>query len=148
MNPHINPRKEENTSKKRTMSELKISDFMTMHPYTIEQDQSLSLAHQIMRENHIRHLPVLCAGRLVGLLSQRDLYLVETLKDVDPSVVTVAEAMTEVLMTVSPEDMLQGVAEEMAEKKYGSAVVMKSGAVVGIFTTIDALRALSETLKK
>lgn len=132
----------------KAMNKLLVRDYMSANPHTIGQEQSLATAHRMMRENHVRHLPVLQGGVLVGLLSQRDLYLVETLKDVDPADVTVAEAMTEAPMTVAPTDSLQAVVEEMSEKKYGSAVVMEAGKVVGIFTTIDALKALADVLPK
>jgi acetoin utilization protein AcuB len=121
---------------------LTIKDFMTEDPYTIGQDQTLTAAHQMMREYSIRHLPVLNGNRLVGILSQRDLFLVETLKDVHPDEVLVSEAMTEVPMSVPPGALLVSVAAEMADKKYGAAIVVENGKVVGIFTTVDALRAL------
>ena len=125
-----------------------IQEFMTKHPHTIGQEQTLAVAHQMMREHKVRHLPVLHGSHLVGIVSQRDLFLVETLKDVQPETMLVSEAMTEVPMAVSPEDSLVMVSEEMATKKYGAAVVVEHGKVVGIFTTVDALRALSVVLKQ
>jgi acetoin utilization protein AcuB len=47
---------------------------------------------------------------------------------------------------VGPRTSLAKVAATMAEHKYGSAVVMEKNRVVGMFTTVDALRALAETL--
>jgi acetoin utilization protein AcuB len=119
---------------------------MTNAPHSIGVDQSLALAHQVMREHRIRHLPVLRAGKLVGLVSQRDLYLVETLKDVDPGAVTVEEAMAAEAYAVPPTALLSRVAKTMAEKRYGCAVVMEGGEVVGIFTAVDALSALAKIL--
>jgi acetoin utilization protein AcuB len=101
----------------------------------------------MMREHKVRHLPVLHGGKLVGLLSQRDLLLVETIKNVDPEVVTVQEAMTEDLMTTSPEEPLKTVVQEMSDRKIGSAVVFSEGKVIGIFTSTDALQAFSHFLK-
>jgi acetoin utilization protein AcuB len=130
-----------------TATELQIQAFMTKHPHTIGQEQTLSTAHQMMRTHKVRHLPVLHGGHLVGIVSQRDLFLVETLREVDPETVLVSEAMTEVPMTAAPNDSLSKVANEMAANKYGAAVVVEKGKVVGIFTTVDALRALASTLK-
>ncbi|MEY4581850.1 MAG: hypothetical protein RL701_6553 [Pseudomonadota bacterium] len=53
---------------------------MTTTPHTIGADQSLALAHTMLREHKIRHLPVRRGGSLVGMLTERDLALIETLK--------------------------------------------------------------------
>lgn len=115
---------------------------MTKAPHTIAHDQPLSGAHRLMNANGIRHLPVLEGGKLVGILSQRDLHFIETLRDVDPEDVPVSEAMTAEVFHVSPHAGLRKVAAEMAEHKYGSAVVMDKGHVVGMLTTVDVVRAL------
>lgn len=125
----------------------KIKAFMTPNPHSIGQDQQLTRAHAFMREHQIRHLPVLEGGKLVGVLTDRDLHLIETLRDVDPGVVRVDEAMTTEVFAVSPDALLNDVAKEMAEHKYGCAVVLQNGHVVGIFTTVDACRALFELLE-
>jgi acetoin utilization protein AcuB len=123
-----------------------IHDYMTASPLTIGVDQTLAQAHLMMRSHGIRHLPVLSGGKLEGILSDRDISLVEALRDVDPAKVKVEEAMTPILYTVSPDAALEEVAARMAEHKYGSALVVKDGKVVGVFTAVDALRALSELL--
>lgn len=124
----------------------KISKYMTTTPHTVGKGQTLVVAHTMMHEHQIRHLPVLEGGKLLGLLSDRDLSLIESLKDVDPSKVRVEEAMSQEVYSVSPEASLDEVVLEMASKKYGSAVVMQNNKVVGIFTTVDALRTLGELL--
>jgi acetoin utilization protein AcuB len=126
------------------MQDKTIADYMTKSPHSIGYDQSLAHAHQMMREFHIRHLPVLNGGRLVGVLSDRDLAFLENLKDVNASKMTVEEAMTSVPYAVTKSARLGQVAREMAEHRYGSAVVMENEHVVGVFTTVDALRALAE----
>ena len=123
-----------------------IQKHMTTSPHSIGVDQPLSRAHTFMREHRIRHLPVLTGGKLVGMLTDRDLHLVETLKDVDPQKVTVEEAMSTVVYAITPETPLDVVVSTMAEHKYGSAVVMHNEKVVGIFTTVDVCRTLAELL--
>ena len=130
------------------MTEPTIEQFMTQSPHTIGTNQTLAVAHRMMREHAIRHLPVLDAGRLVGILSQRDLHLIETLKDVNPDEVLVNEAMTQEAFTVGPRTSVRKVAAEMADHKYGCAVVLDKDRVVGVFTTVDALRALSGLLEE
>lgn len=125
-----------------------VRQFMTTTPHTISPVQSLATAGRVMREHGIRHLPVLHGGRIVGLISERDLLLVESLPAVDPAEVRVEEAMVQSVFTVAPDDPVAEVAESMIERKLGSAVVMEGPLVVGVFTTIDALRALHELLEK
>lgn len=124
-----------------------IHEYMTPTPLTIGADQTLSQAHLMMREHGIRHLPVLVGGKLEGILSDRDLSLVETLRDVDPDKVTVEEAMSQVVYTVAPDAPLDEVAAHMAEHKLGSVVVLSGGKVSGVFTAVDGLRALAEVLR-
>lgn len=124
-----------------------IDRYMTTGPHAIEPDQKLSQAHRLMREHAIRHLPVMRGDELIGVLSDRDLHLIETLRDVDPDKVVVEEAMSDVVYKVSPRAALDEVVSEMARHKYGCAVVVDHGKVVGVFTTVDALRAFAEMLE-
>lgn len=124
-----------------------IAKYMTTAPYSIGQEQKLSQAHKLMRAHAIRHLPVLHGGKLVGVLSDRDLHLMESLRDVDPERVLVEEAMSATVYTVAPEATLDEVVREMSLHKYGCAVVVHNTKVVGVFTTIDALRAFADLLE-
>ena len=123
-----------------------IQKYMTTQPHSIGQEQKMAMAHKMMREHRFRHLPVLTGGKLVGLLSDRDLNLIETLRDVDPEQVRVEDAMTGDPYTVAPDSPLDEVVSAMAEHKYGCAVVMQNDKLVGIFTTVDACRAFAELL--
>jgi len=123
-----------------------VQKYMTTSPHTIGEDQPMSVAHRLMREYKIRHLPVLRGAKIVGLVSDRDLNMVETLKDVDPRQVLVGEAMTQDPYQVSPDTALDEVVSTMANGKLGSALVTQNGKVVGIFTTVDACRAFSDLL--
>jgi acetoin utilization protein AcuB len=126
-----------------------IARYMTCQPWTIRNDAKLSQAQQLMREHGIRHLPVLEGGALVGIVSERDLRLIETIPGTDPDELTVEEAMVSDVYTVTAFDAVDVVVDKMAERKYGSAVVLsRRGAVEGIFTTVDALQVLSEVLRR
>jgi len=120
-----------------------ISKYMTPTPQTIGKTQPLAVAHRLMREMGIRHLPVLDRGELVGIVSERDLHFIETLRDVDPEEVLVEEAMTPDPYRVTPGTSLDKVVRQMSREKYGAALVVEDGRVVGVFTTIDALRVLA-----
>lgn len=123
-----------------------IKKYMTTNVQTIGDEQPMSIAHRMMRQDHIRHLPVLHQGKLVGIVTDRDLHLVETLNDVDPTKIAVSEAMTPEPYVVTPDASLDEVVATMAAKKYGSAVVADHGHIVGIFTTVDACSAFADLL--
>lgn len=128
------------------MTRPTIQEHMTPGPHTIGRQQPLTAARKLMREHAIRHLPVLDGGELVGIVSDRDIALIETLRDVDPEFVKVSEAMTSEVFAVKPDASLEEVAATMAERKYGAAVVVDRGKVVGVFTTVDGLRTLASVL--
>ena len=123
-----------------------VRSYMAENPITIGAHQTLARAHEIMREHGIRHLPVLRDGKLVGIVSDRDLSFVESGKNVDPERVAVEEAMTPDPFTIGPDSSLEWVVMEMAHHKYGSTLVVEGGRVIGVFTTVDALRALEDLL--
>ena len=124
-----------------------ISKFMTSMPHTIGVDQTLLRAEKMMSEYRVRHLPVLEAGKLVGILSERDIRLVETFKDVDASTVTVEDAYTPDPYIVNSDSSLADVCRDMAAHKYGCALVTDNKKLVGIFTWVDGLNAMSELLE-
>lgn len=130
------------------MAKHTVERYMSARPTVVTSKHTLVEAHQVMREKGIRHLPVVDEGKLVGIVSQRDLYLLETLRGVDAARELVEEAMTDEPLTVSPDAALDVVVERMMAERRGSAVVVDRKAVVGIFTSTDALRALVELIRK
>jgi acetoin utilization protein AcuB len=121
--------------------------YMTRGVHAVRSTESLRAAHEVMRSYQIRHLPVIDNGVVVGVVSLRDLILVEGLPGVDAYRLTVAEAMTHLPYVVSPDTDVRQVMREMQRRRLGSAIVVKRGALVGIFTTVDALRAFTQTLE-
>jgi acetoin utilization protein AcuB len=124
-----------------------IQKYMTTNPHSIGKDQTLATAEKMMHQHRIRHLPVLEGGKLLGVISDRDVKFLETFKDVDASKVTLDSMYIDKVFSVEPDALLDEVCDVMAENKYGSAIVMSNNKLVGIFTWVDALRAMSELLK-
>ena len=125
------------------MPDTTIAAHMTPSPHSLEPGHSMEAAQRLMRRHRIRHLPVVEDGVLRGVVSQRDLYFLESLDSAKPGDITVAEAMTEDVLSVAPDAPVARVARMMAEQRAGSAIVLDEGKVVGIFTTMDALRILA-----
>ena len=124
-----------------------IQKYMTYVPKSIAFDQSIAQAGDFMRKLHLRHLPVLKAEKLVGILTDRDINLILSFKDVDASKATVEEAYTPNPYVTSPEAPLNEVVAHMAENKFSCALVVDNGKLVGIFTETDAYKALSDLLE-
>ena len=122
-----------------------ISQFMTSGPFTIGREQSLAAAKQLMNKSHVRHLPVLHGGKLVGMISERELDVIEALPG--SKQLSVEDAMVPDVYLASADAPRDTVAAEMARLKVGSAVVVKDDIVVGVFTAVDGLRALAEVLR-
>ena len=123
-----------------------ISKYMTTTPHTADGSLTLAAASKLMQDYGIRHLPVVAGDKLLGVITDRDIKFAESFSIVDAEKVTVFGAMTEEPYSVSPETPLDEVVATMAEKKYGSAIVVQNKQVVGVFTTVDACRAFSELL--
>lgn len=103
----------------------------------------------MMRKHQIRHLPVLEGGKLIGLVTERDLHLIETLRDSDPAKLTVEEAMVSDVYVATPDDAVDKVVERMADRKYGCVVVVGDrDQIEGIFTTVDAMQVLADVLRR
>jgi acetoin utilization protein AcuB len=123
-----------------------IEKYMTSCPHIIGAEQPVQEAQEMMQTHQIRHLPVIEDGKIVGLISDRDVKLYIGLAGVDPLRDVVRELIDRDIYTVSPSARLDEVSSFMAEKKIGSALVVDHQKLVGIFTTTDAMRALSELL--
>lgn len=127
---------------------MKIADYMTNFPISIDAEAVLADADNLMRANGFRHLPVLRDGELIGILSDRDIKLARSLPGVSSDTTRVGQVVRGELYTVSPETPLHEASKAMAEKRIGSAVVVEDEKLVGIFTTTDALNALSVLSEK
>ena len=131
-----------------------VSKWMTPKVITIDKNESLGTALRLMRENRIRRLPVVSKGKLVGIVSDRDL------KGALPSQATsldvwelhglldrlrIEDIMTKNVVTTKPDATIERVALVMMEKKIeGLPVLDAKGNLVGIVTEGDVFRALAE----
>lgn len=123
---------------------MRVRDYMSSPAVTIEDRESVARAHSMMRDKGIRHLPVTRNGNLVGVVSERDIFLLLSLHGSNADNERVEEAMTEVPFTVHPDDSLALAAREMARGKFGSAVVVDAGQIVGILSVVDVLSGMAE----
>lgn len=121
-----------------------VRDIMRSPAVTIAPDTRLQDAYRIMREREIRHLPVLEAGRLLGIVTDRDLRLATSALAPSPfpPASLVSAVMSRNALTADPSDPVEDAARTMRERKIGCLPVVEGGAVVGIVTGLDLLDAL------
>lgn len=126
-----------------------VADYMTAIPQIIAPHETIATARRIMQESRIRHLPVLEEGKLVGIVSERDLELATERPGVelDLDSLPIERVMTREPYTVRPETPLNEVARVMASRKLGSAIVVDGNTVAGVLTTTDTLNALVDLLE-
>ena len=123
----------------------RIEEHMTEYPAIASRDTTVSEAFLFMNEMGFRHLPVLEDGKVVGIVSDRDLRQAKFLADDED--IRVADVMTMEPYCAKVGTPLSEVAKKMADNKFGSTVILNdTGQVVGIFTVTDAVRLLSEIL--
>lgn len=123
-----------------------IKDYMSWTPHTIGVDIPISTAKAMMRDYRVRHLPVLSRGKLVGVVSERN--VTEGLLTKGGENFTVDDIMTPDPYTVEWETSLAEVVDAMADEKFGCAIIEdKANRAIGIFTTVDACRALNGILE-
>lgn len=121
-----------------------IGELMTPCPVAIRPEQSLAFAHELMRSHGVRHLPVVEEGRVVGVVSQGDLRLLESIGEVEVDKVPVEEAMVQRPYMVWADTPVSEVLGHMLEQRLGSALVMDRKGLAGIFTSVDAMVALKQ----
>lgn len=126
-----------------------IVTIMTPLPHTIEAGRSIHEAKAIMDSEAIRHLPVTSEGRLVGMLSERDLKLafaIAATGDIGESL-NVGDVCNLEAYVVEHSTPVDQVMMHMAENRLGSALVTRGGKLVGILTNTDVYRCYAELLK-
>lgn len=123
----------------------KIETCMTEMPHTVGEESSAEKASQMMHEFNCHHLPVLNGGKLVGVISARDLQLATQMGDLAD--VKVSSLMNDDPFVVMPDETVKVVVDKMISNGYGSAIVSASETSTwGIFTVSDALKLLRDLL--
>lgn len=133
-----------------------VRDQMSPHPITITPDSSILAAQRVMKDNRIRHLPVVNpSGNLIGLLTRTALEQVLPSKLTTLSVyelhyqldkITVRDAMIRNVETVTEDVPIEQAARIMLEKKIGSLPVVRGDRLAGIITDTDLMRTMLELL--
>jgi CBS domain-containing protein len=120
-----------------------VGELMTRELVTLKETQNLAIADELLRLNRIRHLPVVREGKLVGLVTHRDLLKATGLKCPDPAKhpLWAADIMSRDVRTVRPDMSLRDAVKLMLDNKFGCLpVVSEDGKLQGILTEADLVR--------
>ena len=127
---------------------ISVADFMTKDLVTVRESDDVALAESLLRLGGIRHLPVVQQGRLVGLLTQRDVLRSGQSGKPGARTLLVGEVMTRDLTTVRPAMALTQAARLMLERKFGCLPVCDDeGRLVGIVTEADFVRFAADMVR-
>jgi CBS domain-containing protein len=135
-------------------NDTRVSEIMMKAPVTLGPADTLDLANDIIQLGRIRHIPILNDGKLVGVLSQRDLFgaaakTVLGLKSESQKALLrslqIQEIMGTPVITIHPNSTVREAASLMAEKKIGCLPVLDGEGLVGLVTLTDMLRHVGRT---
>ena len=132
----------------------KVRDIMTPHPIVLNINDGLPKANSEFTKHHVRHLPVVDNGKLVGILSFTDIMRLSfgdvyqgegadmdiegTLFDM----LTIDQVMKHHPKTLSPNDTIKQAAQVLTEHEFHALPVVEDGKLLGIITTTDIIRTL------
>lgn len=120
---------------------MRVRDIMRPKPLTIASTDTLGHAQRTMTRAHIRHLPVMADGRVVGIVTERDLLAARARTDGEEQwwMIPASREMHTPVQTAGPDDSVSEVAGRMALAKIGALPVVERGALLGIITVSDVL---------
>jgi acetoin utilization protein AcuB len=130
-----------------------VGERMTRNPITVGPDTPVNEALNLIRREKVRRLPVLRNGKLVGIVSEKDLLYASPSPATSLSVweihyllskITVENVMRRQVLTVSEDECLENAARIMADNKVGSLPVMRGDLLVGIITETDLFKVFVE----
>jgi acetoin utilization protein AcuB len=136
---------------------LKVRDLMSTSYETLTPESTMEEAVFLGTRLKIRQIPVVESGRLVGIVTDRDI------KRASPSVLSgagqeeyervlkstlISQIMTRDPVTIAPDALIQEAIRLLCERKFGAIPVIEGGALIGIITQFDLLRAFLIVLER
>ena len=136
------------------MRQRHVAEWMSIPPVVIAPSMSLEAAQRLMQQQHVRRLPVVADGQLIGIVTWGDLRAAQPSAATTLSIhewrallgkVTVAACMTRDPLTVAPGASVLDAAQLILDHRVSGLPVVADGGVVGMITESDLFQLLSET---
>jgi len=135
---------------------MNVRDLMEETVATLQSTDNLTLAEDVMRLGRIRHLPVLSGERVVGVVTQRDLFraAISSVLRVRPSIerdwllkIPVWEVMTSPVVTTTPDTTIRAALDIMLERRIGCLPVVDDERLVGLLTETACMKYVAHFLR-
>ncbi|GGB51030.1 CBS domain-containing protein [Shewanella inventionis] len=132
------------------MDSIKINDHMDRHPVLLTANMSLAIAvEQLLKSNKSGAPVVSASGELVGFLSQQDCLAVMLKSSYHCDMTsTVSDCMKSPVLTVSPDESILELAEQMLGAKPKIYPVVNGGRVVGTINRTNVLKAMNTYMQQ
>ena len=132
---------------------MKVSEIMTREPSTLAPSSTIGEAATIMRQDDCGSVPIVDSGRLVGIITDRDIVVRVLAGGKDPKTTRVSDAMTADPVTVSPETSVDEAQKVMADRQVRRLPVVEDGRLVGLVVIgqvarRDSAKDVGQTLKE
>ena len=131
---------------------MKVKELMTSNPTVVKPEETVAQAATLMKQEDCGALPVLANGKLVGMITDRDIVIRAIAAGKDPKATKVSEVMTADPVTTSPDASDDDAEKLMAKSQVRRLPVVEDGKLVGILVTAQLARRgntseLGETIR-
>ena len=123
---------------------MKVRELMTKQPTTVEPDATLGEVATLMKQQDCGSIPVVEGGRLVGIVTDRDIVVRGIAAGVDPRTQRVSKVMSSDPVTVGPDEDVTEAEKKMADRQIRRLPVVEGGKLIGIIVTAQIARAGNE----
>lgn len=123
---------------------MKVRELMTKQPTTVEPDATLGEVATLMKQQDCGSIPVVDGGRLVGIVTDRDIVVRGIAAGVDPRTQRVSKVMSSDPVTVGPDEDVTEAEKKMADRQVRRLPVVEGGKLIGIIVTAQIARAGNE----
>ena len=132
---------------------MKVHELMTTEPTTVEPKATLGEVATLMKQQDCGSIPVIEGGRLIGIVTDRDIVVRGVAAGKDPKTQRVNEVMSADPVTIGPDEDVSDAEKKMADRQIRRLPVVEGGKLVGIIVTAQIARAddkrkVGETIKE
>jgi CBS domain-containing protein len=132
---------------------MKVRELMTKQPAAVEPHATLGEVATLMKQEDCGSIPVVEGGRLIGIVTDRDIVVRGIAAGADPKTQRVNKIMSSDPVTVGPDDDITDAEKKMADRQIRRLPVVENGRLVGLIVTAQIARAgndraVGETIKE